>query len=210
MKNLKRSLLLLFIACVLFCFVTKTNASPARYFDIAKRAGDNTVDNQHHTAAVETPTQQVSAPVSTPNWTSKVQHREPGVIRLYSREWWSKFFFLIKWATKPFTDTPLFKVAVYGSVNGIQKHMIVLGTFLILIGLFLCTMGFRQWQPALAVMGLLTFGLFGWIALVNCRPDRGYPNDTIVMIVVPICIGLVGAGIYFVFWGAAFYLAGGT
>jgi hypothetical protein len=88
--------------------------------------------------------------------------------------------------------------------------MIALGTFLILIGLFLCTMGFRQWQPALAVMGLLTFGLLVWIALANCRPERGYPNDTIVMIVAPICIGLVGAGIYFVFWGTAFYLAGGT
>ncbi|KAI8890618.1 hypothetical protein K501DRAFT_328233, partial [Backusella circina FSU 941] len=77
-------------------------------------------------------------------------------------------------------------MAVYGSFNEIKNHMIVLSTFLIAVGLFICTMGFRQWKLMLAVTGLLTFGFLGWIALANCRPENGYPNDTIVMIVVPI------------------------
>ncbi|KAI8877567.1 hypothetical protein K501DRAFT_288324, partial [Backusella circina FSU 941] len=144
-----------------------TNASPARYIDISKRAcNDTSIADSYRTTNLETSTtQHVSTSVSTPIWTSKVQHREPGVIKLYSRDWW---------------------MAVYSSVNGIKNHMIVLGTFLITIGLFLCTMGFRQWKLMLAVMGLLTFGFLGWIALANCRPENSYPNDTIFMIVVPI------------------------
>ncbi|KAI8890619.1 hypothetical protein K501DRAFT_265615 [Backusella circina FSU 941] len=114
---------------------------------LIQAGNDTSIVDSYRTTNLETSTtQHVPKSVSTPNWTSKVQHREPGVIKLYSRGWW---------------------MTVYGSFNGIKNHIIVLGTFLIEIGLFLCTMDFRQYKPMLAVMGLLTFGLLGWIALAN-------------------------------------------
>ncbi|KAI8049378.1 hypothetical protein BDF21DRAFT_351457 [Thamnidium elegans] len=55
-------------------------------------------------------------------------------------------------------------------------------------------------------MGLLTFGSMTWIALANCKPSSGYPYDSILMIVVPVCVGLVGAGGFYFLWNIALYL----
>ncbi|KAI8881076.1 hypothetical protein K501DRAFT_153665, partial [Backusella circina FSU 941] len=48
-------------------------------------------------------------------------------------------------------------------------------------------------------LGFLTFGFIMWAALASCRPADGYPNDTIIMIVVPMCVGIIGAIVYFLF-----------
>ncbi|KAI9244331.1 hypothetical protein EDC94DRAFT_638038 [Helicostylum pulchrum] len=55
-------------------------------------------------------------------------------------------------------------------------------------------------------MGLLTFGSMTWIALANLRPDAGYPSEPMLMIVVPVCVGLVGAGAFYFLWSIALYL----
>jgi hypothetical protein len=75
--------------------------------------------------------------------------------------------------------------------------MASLGAILIVIGLFLCAMGFRMFRIMLSVMGLLTFGSMAWIGLANCRPTAGYSMDSITMIVVPACVGIVGAAAYY-------------
>jgi hypothetical protein len=87
--------------------------------------------------------------------------------------------------------------------------MAALGAILIALGLFLCSFGFRLSKIMLGVMGLLTFGSLTWIALANCKPEEGYSRDSITMIVVPVAVGVVGAGICFHFWALAMYLAGG-
>ncbi|KAI7890928.1 uncharacterized protein EV154DRAFT_510016 [Mucor mucedo] len=97
-------------------------------------------------------------------------------------------------------------VAVYGTESGISSRMASLGAILIVLGLFLCSMGFRRFKEMLCVMGLLTFGSMTWIGLANCRPVSGYPMDSILMIVVPVCVGLVGAVAYYVLWNIALYL----
>lgn len=88
--------------------------------------------------------------------------------------------------------------------------MASLGAILIVLGLFLCGMGFRRFREMLCVMGLLTFGSMTWVALANCRPESGYPRDSILMIVVPVGVGLVGAGLYYVLWNIALYLVCGN
>lgn len=100
-------------------------------------------------------------------------------------------------------------MAVYGTESGISKIMACLGAILIVLGLFLCSMGFRMFRPMLCVMGLLTFGSMTWIGLANCRPSNGYPSDAILMIVVPVCVGLVGAGAFYFLWNIALYLVCG-
>lgn len=87
--------------------------------------------------------------------------------------------------------------------------MAALGAILIALGLFLCSMGARMFRYMLPVMGLLTFGSMAWIGLANCRPASGYITDSITMIVVPTCIGVVGAVVYFFVWTVATYLASG-
>jgi hypothetical protein len=89
--------------------------------------------------------------------------------------------------------------------------MASLGAILIVLGLFLCGMGFRMFKIMLGVMGLLTFGSMTWIALANCRPATGYPSmDSIVMIVVPAGVGIVGAAAYYFLWNIALYLVTGN
>lgn len=88
--------------------------------------------------------------------------------------------------------------------------MASLGAILIVLGLFLCGMGFRMFKIMLGVMGLLTFGSMTWIALANCRPGSGYSMDSIVMIVVPACVGIVGAAAYYFLWNIALYLVSGN
>jgi hypothetical protein len=100
-------------------------------------------------------------------------------------------------------------VAVYGSVNGVNTQMMALSTFTILSGVFLCTMGYRLEKPSLGIMGYLTFGMAMWAALANCKPPNGYPNDLIVMIAVPMCAGIVGAIVYFMFSAFSIYFSGG-
>lgn len=100
-------------------------------------------------------------------------------------------------------------MAVYGTESGISPQMASLGAILIVLGLFLCSMGFRMFRPMLCVMGLLTFGSMTWIALANLKPIDGYPRDDILMIVVPAAVGLVGAGIFYFVWNIALYLVSG-
>jgi hypothetical protein len=100
-------------------------------------------------------------------------------------------------------------VAVYGSVNGVNTQMMALSSFTILSGVFLCTMGYRLEKPSLGIMGYLTFGMAMWAALANCKPPNGYPNDLIVMIAVPMCAGIVGAIVYFMFSVFSIYFSGG-
>jgi hypothetical protein len=87
--------------------------------------------------------------------------------------------------------------------------MASLGAILIALGLFLCSMGFRRFREMLCVMGLLTIGSVTWIALANLRPASGYSMDSITMIVVPVCVGIVGAVAYYFLWNIALYLVGG-
>lgn len=87
--------------------------------------------------------------------------------------------------------------------------MAALGAILIALGLFLCSMGARMFRIMLPVMGLLTFGSMAWIGLANCRPVSGYSMDSITMIVVPACVGIVGAIAYYFVWTVATYLASG-
>lgn len=103
--------------------------------------------------------------------------------------------------------TPSWYVAVYGTESGISPRMAALGAILIALGLFLCSMGARMFRYMLPVMGLLTFGSMAWIGLANCRPASGYSMDSITMIVVPACIGVVGAIAYYFVWTVATYLA---
>ena len=98
---------------------------------------------------------------------------------------------------------------MYGTASGISPQMASLGAILIVIGLFLCTMGYRMFRILIAVMGLLTFGSMAWVALANCRPTSGYSMDYITMIVVPAGIGIVGAAIYYYFWTLAIYMTCG-
>ncbi|PHZ17617.1 uncharacterized protein RHIMIDRAFT_233042 [Rhizopus microsporus ATCC 52813] len=104
--------------------------------------------------------------------------------------------------------TPEWYTTVYGSESGITPQMTALGAILIVLGMFLCIMGFRMFKPMLFVMGLLTFGSMTWIALANCRPSNGYLNDHITMIVVPAGLGVLGAALYFHFWYITIYLVG--
>ncbi|GAN05293.1 hypothetical protein MAM1_0087d04763 [Mucor ambiguus] len=97
-------------------------------------------------------------------------------------------------------------VAVYGTESGISPQMAALGAILIVLGLFLCSMGFRMSKIMFAVMGLLTLGSMTWIALANLRPEAGYSRDSITMICVPVGVGVVGAIAYYLLWTIAMYL----
>lgn len=100
-------------------------------------------------------------------------------------------------------------VAVYGTESGISPQMAALGAILIVLGLFLCSMGFRMAKVMFAVMGLLTLGSMTWIALANLRPEAGYSRDSITMICVPVGVGVVGAIAYYLLWTIAMYLTAG-
>ncbi|EPB90815.1 hypothetical protein HMPREF1544_02393 [Mucor circinelloides 1006PhL] len=98
-------------------------------------------------------------------------------------------------------------VAVYGTESGISPQMAALGAILIVLGLFLTSMGFRMAKIMFAVMGLLTLGSMTWIALANLRPEAGYSRDSITMICVPVGVGVVGAIAYYLLWTIAMYLS---
>lgn len=100
-------------------------------------------------------------------------------------------------------------VAVYGTESGISPQMAALGAILIVLGLFLTSMGFRMAKIMFAVMGLLTLGSMTWIALANLRPEAGYSRDSITMICVPVGVGVVGAIAYYLLWTIAMYLSAG-
>ncbi|KAI9468481.1 MAG: hypothetical protein EXX96DRAFT_590774 [Benjaminiella poitrasii] len=99
-------------------------------------------------------------------------------------------------------------VAVYGTESGISPQMAALGAVLIVLGLFLCSMGFRLSKFMFFVMGLLTFGSMTWIALANCKPEAGYSRDSITMLVVPVGVGIAGGIVYYFVWSLAMYLIG--
>lgn len=100
-------------------------------------------------------------------------------------------------------------VAVYGTASGISPQMSAVGAILIVIGVFLCSFGFRAHRFMLGIMGLLLFATVTWIALGNCKPEAGYSQDSITMIVVPVGVGVIGAAVFFHFWAIAMYFAGG-
>ncbi|KAG2223995.1 hypothetical protein INT45_009581 [Circinella minor] len=84
----------------------------------------------------------------------------------------------------------------------------VAGSILLILGLYLMTMGVRTLRLTLGVVGFLTFGALTWIGLANSSPSGGYSNDPITMITVPAGLGILGAVCYIILERVTVYLIG--
>ncbi|KAI9496604.1 hypothetical protein BDB00DRAFT_807993 [Zychaea mexicana] len=115
--------------------------------------------------------------------------------------------------TKTITNIMLFSRSLdeeiefetYGS-NDISPQIGVAGSILIILGLYLMTLGVRALRPTLGIVGFLTFGTLTWVGLANSRPSGGYSNDPITMITVPAGLGILGAVVYTILERITVYL----
>lgn len=75
----------------------------------------------------------------------------------------------------------------------ITAHAAIIGVITIIVGLFLCFLGFRLFKIMLFLITWTLIGVLIYVVMVNAQPAEGYKNQSTTLLLVPLACGFVAA-----------------